>query len=329
VLDDATIVRVAAGAKPGIVQITNEQQDLQSQSSGLVPAGVGTGFVVDGQGHILTNNHVVADAQRLQVQTTDGRSFPAQLVGRDPRTDLAVLQVAGQSLPVVPLGDSSQLAVGQWVVAIGNALALEGGPTVTVGVVSALGRTVQEPPGENGVAGPYLFDAVQTDAAIKPGNSGGPLLNLDGAVIGINTLGAGLAEAGVPAQNVNFANAINTAKAIADQLIAGGSFAYPYVGVATVPNSPSLAARFGLVSRTGVAVAQVQPGSPAAQAGLQPRDVITAVDGTALAAESDFSRLLFRHKPGDTIRLTVARPGQGQDATVDVSVTLGNAPPAG
>lgn len=149
VVDQNAISRVAASSKPGIVQITDEEQSLRAGGA-VVPAGVGTGFVLDDQGHILTNDHVVARAQQLEVQSTDGKSFPAIVVGRDPNTDLAVIQVQGQQLPVLPLGDSSQLAVGQWVVAIGNALALPGGPTVTQGVVSALGRTVQEPGDDSG-----------------------------------------------------------------------------------------------------------------------------------------------------------------------------------
>jgi S1-C subfamily serine protease len=319
------IANVAAAARPGVVQITNEQQTLQGGAVGLVPAGVGTGFVIDQQGHILTNNHVVADAQRLQVQTTDGKSFPATLTGRDPLTDLAVVQVQapGTPLPAVPMGASASLVPGQWVVAIGNALALEGGPTITAGVVSAVGRTVQEPGDQQGTSGPFLFDLVQTDAAINPGNSGGPLLDLQGQVIGINTLGAGMAEPGVQAQGISFAIAIDTARRIADQLISTGSAQHAFLGVATTPNTPSLAARFGLPTMPGMAVAQVQPGSPAAQAGVQPRDVITAMDNQPLTSESDLSRLLFtQHAPGDTVTLTVARDGQ----TLNLTVTLGTAP---
>src|SRR5690242_19615660 len=197
-LAQATDVRVAirqvAGqVRPVIVQITNlQQQPGQFLSRGAtVPAGVGSGVIYDAQGHVLTNNHVVAGAQQLQVSLPDRRSFAARVVGADPQTDLAVLQIQGDNLPIAQLGDSSQLQVGDWVVAIGNALALPGGPTVTQGVVSATGRTVQEPPSGQGpggagpaggtggtAAGPFLFDLIQTDAPINPGNSGGPLVDL-------------------------------------------------------------------------------------------------------------------------------------------------------
>jgi S1-C subfamily serine protease len=322
-LTQETIARVAAGAKPGVVQITNEQQSLRASSGALVPAGVGTGFVIDAQGDILTNDHVVDQAQKLQVQTTDGKTYPATLVGRDPRTDLAVVRVQGAQLPVVPLGDSSKLVVGQWVVAIGNALALDGGPTVTAGVVSALGRTVQEPgSGNSNTGGPFLFDVIQTDAAINPGNSGGPLFDLNGNVVGINTLGAGQAEPGVQAQGISFAIAIDTARQIADQLIATGKVDHAFMGVGTVPNSPALARRFGLPDKPGMAVTDVQPGGPAAQAGIQPKDVITGFDGQALQQESDLARDLAARKPGDTATVSIARG----DQSLDLKVTLGTAP---
>jgi len=320
--DQNTVAQVASKARPGIVQITNEQQNLQSGSTSLVPTGVGTGFVIDPQGHILTNNHVVAQAQKLVVDTTDGKSYPARLIGRDPRTDLAVIQVEGQNLPVVPLGDSSELIVGEWVVAIGNALALEGGPTVTAGVVSAVGRTVQEPGEKQGQSGPFLFDAVQTDAAINPGNSGGPLLNLAGQVVGINTLGAGMAEPGVQAQGISFAIAINTAKAIGEQIIQNGKVNYAYLGVGTQLNSPALATRYGLPQKRGMVVTDVGPNTPAAQAGIQAKDVLVAIDGQPLKSESDLSRILSQHKPGDVATISIARG----DSTMDVKVTLGTAP---
>lgn len=186
------VADVAAKARVGVVQITTAQVALNRlNQETFVPQGVGSGVIIDGEGHILTNNHVVADAQSLQVSLPDGRTFTATLVGQDPRSDLAVIQIQGTDLPVMPLGDSGKLVVGQWVIAIGDALALPGGPTVTAGVIRALGRTIQEPGSDGTSAGPFLFDLIQTDAAINPGNSGGTLVNLHGEVVRINTLGSG------------------------------------------------------------------------------------------------------------------------------------------
>ncbi|HLZ09700.1 MAG TPA: trypsin-like peptidase domain-containing protein [Chloroflexota bacterium] len=318
------IAEVTAKVRPGVVQITNEQLQLnQLNESTLVPQGVGSGVIFDAEGHVLTNNHVVAGAQKLDVTLPDGRSFPAKLVGRDPRSDLAVVQISGSSLPVIPLGDSSKLVVGQWVVAIGNALALPGGPTVTAGVVSALGRTAQEPADPSGGSagsgqgGAFLFDLIQTDAAINPGNSGGPLVNLDGQVVGINTLGASQAE------SIGFAIAINTARPIADQLIKSGKVEYAYLGVGVYDNTPTLARRFNLANSPGVIVTGLDPQGPAAKAGLQQSDVITAIDGTKITGEGDLMKVLNLSKPGDAVTVTVARPN-GQ--TQNIKVTLGTAP---
>jgi S1-C subfamily serine protease len=228
---------------------------------------------------------------------------------------------------VATLGNSSQLEVGEWVVAIGNALALPGGPTVTAGVVSALNRTVQEPGsqsagGGQSTSGPFLFDAIQTSAPINPGNSGGPLLNLAGQVIGINTLVAGQAEPGVAAQGIGFAISIDVAKPIADQLVATGAVQHPYLGIRYVPLTPSIAQQLGTTAKDGIVVAQVVPGSPAAQAGLQPRDIITAVDNTKITDESTLAQVLSTHKPGDKVTLTVLRGNQ----QMTVTVTLGTQP---
>lgn len=318
------IADVAARVRPGVVQITNEQLTFnQLNQSILIPQGVGSGFIFDQSGHILTNNHVVAGAQKLEVSLPDGRSFPATLVGRDPRTDLAVIQIHGTNLPVIPLGDSSKLVVGQWVVAIGNALALPGGPTVTAGVVSALGRTVQEPNLPDGSPGPYLFDVIQTDAPINPGNSGGPLVDLQGQVIGINTLAAVQAEPGVQAENIGFAIASNTAKAIAEEIIKTGHVTYAYLGVGLYPNSPALAERFNLPDKPGEIVVSLDPNGPAAQAGIRRGDVIVAADGHPLTDESELARILESHRPGDKLSLTIARGHR----ELTVTVTLGTAPP--
>ena len=347
-----TAVRtVVQQVKPAVVQITNQQQVQTSQFAQpfVVPAGVGSGVIYDNQGHILTNNHVVEGAQQLLVSLPDKRSFPAKLVGADPQTDLAVVQIQGDNLPVAELGDSRQLQVGDWVVAIGNALALPGGPTVTQGVVSALGRTVQEPGGQPGsqagggqpgggppggaqgtpnaaaqLAGPFLFDVVQTDAPINPGNSGGPLVDMQGRVIGIDTLVAGQAEPGVQAQGIGFAISIATAKPIADQLVQSGRVVHPFIGIQYVPLNPALAARLGVQVQDGAVIGQVVPGSPAATAGIQPDDIITAIDGQPLQGESALAEAINGHKPGDSITLAVLRSQQQQ---VTVRVTLGERPP--
>jgi len=325
---------VTAKVRPGVVQITNEQLQLnQLNEQTLVPQGVGSGVIFDADGHVLTNNHVVVGAQKLDVTLTDGRSFPAKLIGRDPRSDLAVIQIqGGTNLQTIALGDSSKLVSGQWVVAIGNALALPGGPTVTAGVVSALGRTIQEPPPEGSPAsggasgasgggpsatGAFLFDLIQTDAAINPGNSGGPLVNLNGEVVGINTLGAG------QAQSINFAIAINTAKPIADQLVKSGQVNYAYLGVGVYDNTPTLARRFNLANTPGVIVTAVDPNGPAAKAGLVQGDVITGINGNKVMEESDLLKVLNASKPNDAVTLSVAH---ANGKTQDVKATLGAAP---
>jgi S1-C subfamily serine protease len=322
-IDFGSAIRlVAQKVKPAVVQITNEQSQVDQFNQPFdVPAGVGSGVIYDKQGHILTNNHVVEGAQQLLVALPDGRSFQAKLIGRDPTTDLAVVQISGSDLPIAALGDSKQLQVGDWVVAIGNALALDGGPTVTAGVVSALGRTVQEP-SDTSAQGPYLFDVIQTSAPINPGNSGGPLVNLAGQVIGINTLVAGQAEPGVPAQGIGFAISLAAAKPIADQLVATGKVIYPYLGISDIDLNPAIAAQLRITEQDGIVIRRVASGSPASQAGLQRLDVVTAVDGKSLPGDSELQRMLRDHKPGDTLTLSVIRGTQ----KLTVRVVLGEAP---
>ena len=317
------VTRVAEAVKPAVVQITTQQQSIGAFEQAIPQTGVGSGVIYDSQGDILTNNHVVAGAQSLTVALPDGRTFDGKLVGADPLTDLAVVKINGSDLPVAQLGDSSQLAVGDWVVAIGNALALPGGPTVTAGVVSALGRSVQEPPDpQTGQAGPYLYDLIQTDASINPGNSGGALVNLQGQVVGINTLVAGVAEPGVQAQGIGFAIAMNSAKPIAEQLVSTGKAIHPFVGISYAALTPSIARQLGIQDGQGIVVAQVVPGSPADKAGLKRYDVITQVDDQKITDESVLGRVLSTHKPGDTVTLQVQRGGQ----TLQVQVTLGERP---
>ncbi len=319
-----SIRQVVQKVRPAVVQITSQQVQIdQFNQPFTIPGGVGSGIIYDSQGHVLTNDHVVSGAQQFLVTLPDGRSFKdAKLIGRDPKTDLAVIQISGDNLPVAELGNSEQLQVGDWVVAIGNALGLPGGPTVTTGVVSALNRTVQEPGGRGRQSGPFLLDAIQTDAPINPGNSGGPLANLAGQVIGINTLVAGQAEPGVQAQGIGFAISMATAKPIADELVANGKVVHPYIGIGYVQMTPAIAAQLGITMQDGVLVRLVEPGSPAAQAGIQLRDIITAFDGQPLKEEASLSKAINGHKPGDTVTVTILRDGQ----TMDLKVTLGETP---
>ena len=315
------IAAVADKVRPATVLVLNIAQGQarggrvagQGSTGSEVPQGAGTGFIVDSGGLIVTNSHVVEGAQRLTVTLPppDGRTFDAQVVGTDAQTDLAVLKIDASNLPTVPLGDSSALRVGEWVVAIGNALALEGGPTVTAGVVGALGRDVEAP------SGATLYDLIQTDAAINPGNSGGPLVNLRGEVVGVNTLGA------TDAQGIGFAISIDGAKGIVEQLRQNGRVARGYLGVTLQSVTPAVAATNGLPRTDGVAVLDVVPGSPAAQAGLQSGDLIYGINDVPVASQRDLQvALTNRFKPGDTVTLKVNRGG----AERTVQVTLGERP---
>ncbi len=318
------VASVAAKVRPATVLVLNIGQGRTTRTNPAgadVPQGSGTGFIIEstnGSSIIVTNAHVVEGAQRLKVQLPppDGREFDAELVGTSTSNDLAVLRIGVQGLPTVPLGNSSQLQIGEWVVAIGNALALKGGPTVTAGVVSATGRDEQEPSTTPGERGPTLFDLIQTDAAINPGNSGGPLVNLRGEVVGINTLGT------TEAQGIGFAISVDTAKPIIDQLIRTGKVSLPYLGVSTVSVTASVAAANSLPRNDGVAVQQVVGGTPAAQAGLQQGDIIYGVDNDPARDTTEFQKALLKHKPGDTVTLKVNRNAR----EITVQATLAERP---
>jgi serine protease Do len=328
------VASVAAKVRPATVLVLNivQSQPGRTRSGGPspapgttqggtdVPQGAGTGFIIDASGIIVTNNHVVEGAQKLTVQMPppDGRVFTATLIGTAPNNDLAVLKIDGTNLPTVPLGNSSQLQIGEWVVAIGNALALKGGPTVTAGVVSATGRDEQEPVETQGQTPVTLYDLIQTDAAINPGNSGGPLVNMKGEVVGINTLGS------TEAQGIGFAISIDSAKPIIQQLIQTGKVAVPYLGVQVTSVTSSIAAANSLPRNSGVYVQQVVSGTPAARGGLQQGDIIFGMDNDTVADQSDFQKVLLKHKPGDTVNVKINRNGTEQT----IQVTLGEKPQA-
>ena len=270
--------------------------------------GAGSGVLVDPRGYILTNNHVVENATAIEVRLSDDRKFKATLVGRDGRTDLAVLKIENPTgpLPVADLGDSDRLRVGQWAIAIGNPFGLD--RTVTVGIISATGRT------HVGVATYEAF--IQTDASINPGNSGGPLLNLDGGVVGINTA---IVSTG---QGIGFAIPINMARDIMTQLINRGRVVRGWLGIGIQDLSPELAAGFGVKADAGVLVADVMKDGPAAVAGLKAGDVIVEFGGSAVKDVPDLQKRVAAVEPGRAAPVKVMR----EKKAVNLSVTIGEQP---
>jgi serine protease Do len=277
---------------------------------------LGSGFVIDEQGYILTNRHVIEGADEISVTFPDGRRHEAKIVGQDARTDVALIKIEpkGKLVPI-PLGNSDQLEVGEWVMAVGNPFGLPGGGnSVTVGVVSFKGRDL-----ELGVRNTSV-EMIQTDAAINPGNSGGPLLNTRGEVIGINTLivtGGAQASAGV-----GFSVPINVAREILSQLRDKGKVTRGWMGVTIGPLTEELAPTYGLEEAKGALVNSVTPGSPAEKAGLQPEDAILAADGRAIQDNGDLSRYIASLSPGRSVKLELVR-GREKKA---VTVTLGTFP---
>ncbi|MDR5709389.1 MAG: trypsin-like peptidase domain-containing protein [Armatimonadota bacterium] len=260
--------------------------------------GIGSGVILTPDGYVLTNSHVVRGADRIEVRLVDGREFTARTVGEDPHTDLAVLRVPESGLPAAVLGDSSKLRVGQLVVAIGNPLGFSA--TVTAGVVSALGRTLRSETGR------LIENVIQTDAALNPGNSGGPLVDARGEVVGINT--AVIAGS----QGLCFAIPVNTAKWVVAQLIRYGRVRRAYLGIvaSTVPVNRGLAVRHRLGASTAVRVLEVQPGSAAERAGLRPGDLLVALQGRPVRSLDDLQAVLGQHPPGVPLAVHGIRNGQ-------------------
>jgi serine protease Do len=264
--------------------------------------GLGTGFIIDKNGFIVTNNHVVKDADKIKVVLKDKREFDAKVVGRDPQTDLTLIKIdAKEDLPTVRLGSSSKLLVGEWVAAIGSPFGLE--QTVTAGIVSAKGRVIG--------SGPY-DDFIQTDASINPGNSGGPLINMNGEVVGINTA---IIASG---QGIGFAIPIDLANGIIEQLKTDGEVTRGWLGITIQDLSGELAEYYAVKSETGVLVADVIPGDPADQAGIKPHDIIIKVNGDSVNTGRDLTAKSAKLTVGDNATLTVLRNGKQKTLNVKV-----------
>ncbi len=292
---------------------------------GLVPQeGQASGFIIDREGHVLTNYHVIADARQVEVTLHNRKRYRATVVGTDRSHDLAIIQIKAPDLSPMIMGDSRNLQVGQKVYAIGNPFGLAG--TLTSGIVSSI-RSVQEPDGVT------IDEAIQTDAAINPGNSGGPLLNSHGEVVGINTM---IASNSGQNAGIGFAIPVNTAKAVLNDLLTLGRVRRPALGVLTLPISPDIASDLGLASDYGLLIVRVTPGGAAEHAGLRGGseraylgnmpimvggDLIVAVDGQEVQDQQQLSRIMNSHRAGDAVKVTIYRGKK----KMDVDVTLGEA----
>jgi S1-C subfamily serine protease len=330
------VVHLYETARASVVNITNRGYTTDQFMQPVPQQGTGSGFIFDDQGHIVTNFHVVENAEELIVTLADGSNHPATLVGEDPSTDLAVIRLnptEGTSLPpLLPLAEPNMQRVGQFVIAIGNPFGLQG--TLTIGVISSLGRIIESPNGR------FIGEAIQTDAAINPGNSGGPLLDLDGRVIGVNSQ---IVSPSGSSAGIGFAVPVATVSRVVTAIIAQGRYAHPYLGVQTLdigPNQAEFLRRQGMDVPVdqGLLVAGVVPGGPAEQAGVQAGretvsagnievpiggDILTAIDGQPLAGLQDLTVYLeSQTEVGDTVTLTVIRNGESQD----IDVTLAERP---
>lgn len=311
------VTEAVARVGPAVVTVVNHLQPQQSILGTTSEATAsGSGVIISADGYIVTNNHVVDSSQRLEVILADGTTLPARLVGVDPFADLAVLQVEGSMPAVAEWGDSDALRAGETVIAIGSPLG-DFANTVTVGVISATGRSIEA------AAGFQMEGMLQTDAAINSGNSGGPLVSLAGQVVGINTLVVrGSDSSPDVAEGLGFAISSNTARAVIEQLVATGYVSHPYLGIQWQPLTAEQASSKQLEAGEGVLVTQVSPGGPADQAGLRRGDVLTAVDGRAVSSDNPFINLLFQHRAGGTINLSVLRGTQ----QMEIPLVLGERP---
>ena len=306
-LSTVEVVRQLTPSVVHVLTIPPRTGEINPSSPGI---GVGTGIILQSDGYVLTNNHLIDGAESIVVTLHNGESYPARLVGGDPNPDVAVVKIDVMGLQPAHPGSVESLEVGQDVIAIGHALALAGGPTVSKGVISALGRSV-----EAGLQDTYV-DLIQTDASINPGNSGGPLVNDRGEVVGVNTasLNGG--------QGVNFAINIDDAMTVSRQLIERGSVERGYLGIAPLNLTPVIADHMGVPVQEGILIARVVEGSDAQSAGLQGGDVIVAMDGQPIRNTGDLSKFLLDNHPGQRINVRLYRG----ESVLETEATLGDMP---
>jgi len=310
VVNEKDVIEAVRKVSPAVVSVTTLRILRENMFQSIPVRGMGSGIIFDSNGGILTNHHIVEDAERVRIVTADGKKFEGEVLGSDPTSDIAVVRVDAEGLPAVKLGDSDSLVPGQIAIAIGNPFGFFlPGPTVTMGVVSGLKRHMHL---EN-----HMYeDLIQTDASINPGNSGGPLLDSSGLVIGVNT-------ANIPfAQGIGFAIPINSARKIAKEIIEHGRVIRPYLGISGLTLNREIAESYDIPTENGVLIVQVGRGSPAHKSGISAGDVILEADKAPLREWEDLQHIVKDKKVGDNIELTVNR-GKNQGK---INVVLDEAP---
>ena len=310
-------------ARPAVVSIVAKTISLDSFGRHTQGFGTGTGVIFDESGLVLTNNHVIEGGVEIIITLDDGTQVRSEIIGSDRLSDLAVLKLPNGSYPSLPLNENEDLRAGDWVIAIGNALALPGGPTVTVGVVSALRRSIEASPGIT------LYDLIQTDTSINPGNSGGPLIDLSGNLIGINTavLRGSSRSDGVVVEGIGFAINIETARQVASQLVELGHVRWAWMGVFLADLVPEVAARYGLPIREGVIIQNVVIDGPSDQAGIKPGDIVVNIDGHDIATVSNLTRLLkTEFSAGQELVVEIFRIVEGEGFREMLTLKLGERP---
>jgi S1-C subfamily serine protease len=304
--DEEKTTKAVEKISPSVVNIVTKHVMGNNRFNTFEFQGAGSGVIMTPEGYILTNNHVVEKSKKVDVYLCNGEKFEGHVIGTDPSTDIAVVKINGDNFYSGEFGNSDTLRPGQMAIAIGNSLGLSGGPSVTIGVISAIRRNI---PSERGV----LENMIQTDAAINPGNSGGPLIDSDGTIIGIN-------NAIIPfAHGIGFAIPINIAKDVANELITYGRVTRPWLGILGIDITPTIASYYRLAADEGALIVKINEASPADKAGLEPGDIILEIEGKHINGMEDVRHIIWKRKPGENITIKLLRKHQKILGTLQLS----------
>jgi len=304
--DEEKTIKAVEKVSPSVVSVSTKRLMRYDLFNTFELKGAGSGIIINPEGYVLTNNHVIEDAGTVDVYLNDGKKYEGTVVGTDPDTDIAIIKIDGHNFYSGEFGNSDDIKPGQMVIAIGNSLGLSGGPTVTVGVISAVRRNI---PSKQGI----LENMIQTDAAINPGNSGGPLIDSDGRIIAIN-------NAIIPyAQGIGFAIPINIAKDVANELIFYGRVTRPWLGILGMDMNPTLASYYNLASDEGALIVRINEDSPAYHAGLQPGDIIVKIGQNPIKGMEDLRHIICQRKAGEKVKIQILRKHQQLIGTLQLT----------